>query len=110
MRLTFALLAALLVLAAPAHAAGPVVGIADDRVLLNGGPDADQAVAEWKDLGVEQVRIYALWSRIAPNSPTGTNDWVQLDHAVERVVDAGMTPILTITGPGPLWVSRRAER
>ena len=110
MRLILASLAALLFLAAPARAAGPQVGIADDRVLLNGGAEADAAVKEWSELGVQTVRIYALWSRIAPNSPSGENDWAQLDHAVDRVTQAGMKPILTITGPGPLWVSRRSER
>src|SRR3954469_22292807 len=110
MRLSFAVLAALLILAAPARAAGPQVGIADDRIMLGGGPQAEQAVAEWQALGVRQVRIYALWNRIAPNSPTGENSWGALDNAVNLVVAAGMKPILTITGPGPLWVSRRAER
>jgi hypothetical protein len=99
-----------LVLAAPAQAAGPEVGIADDRVLLAGGPEADAAVAEWQDLGIQQVRIYALWSRIGGTSPSAPYDWDQLDHAVDRVVAAGMRPLLTITGPGPLWSSRRAER
>jgi hypothetical protein len=116
MRLAFALIAALLVLAAPAKAAGPQVGIADDRVLLGGGAGADQAVADWAALGIEQVRIYALWSRIAPearpNGFDGANpaspgyDWAALDHAVDRVTQAGMKPILTVTGPGPGWVSR----
>jgi hypothetical protein len=110
MRLTLAVLAALLVFACPARAAGPEIGIADDRALLYGGPDADAAIKEFQELGIETVRIYALWSRIAPNSPSGTYDWGQLDAAVDRVVAAGMKPILTITGPGPLWVSRRAER
>lgn len=100
----------LLVLAAPAHAAGPEVGIADDRVLLAGGPEADAMVAEWRDLGVQQVRILALWSRIAGPSPSAPDDWAQLDQAVDRVAAAGMEPLLTITGPGPLWSSRRAER
>src|SRR4051794_14861474 len=99
MRLTFALLAALLIFAAPARAAGPQLGIADDRVLLNGGPAADQAVAAWSQLGVQTVRIYALWSRIGPSAPGGEYSWVQLDAAVDRVVGAGMQPILTITGP-----------
>src|ERR1044071_2105524 len=102
MRLFLAVLAALLLFAVPARAAGPETGIADDRVLLNGGAEADKAVAEWKDLGIQDVRIYALWSRIAPNSPSGENDWAQLDNAVNRVTAAGMKPILTITGPGPL--------
>jgi hypothetical protein len=101
----------LLVLAAPAaHAAGPEVGIADDRLLLAGGPEADAMVSEWQELGIQQVRIYALWSRIGGPSPGAKNDWSQLDHAVDRVVAAGMKPLLTITGPGPLWSSRRAER
>jgi hypothetical protein len=110
MRLALAALFALLVLAAPAKAAGPELGIADDRILLAGGPDADEAVADWKKLGIEQVRIYALWSRIAGPSPAVGRSWEQLDHAVNRVYDAGMKPLLTITGPGPLWTSRSAER
>ncbi len=110
MRLLLALIAAFLVLTVPARAASPEVGIADDRILLAGGAGADQAIAEWQTLGVQDVRIYALWSRIAPDSPTGTDSWAQLDAAVNRVVAAGMKPILTITGPGPLWVSRRSER
>ena len=61
-------------------------------------------------MGIEQVRILALWSRIAPNHAEGAYDWTALDHAVDRVVAAGMEPMLNITGPGPLWVSRRSER
>ncbi|HEX6023505.1 MAG TPA: cellulase family glycosylhydrolase [Solirubrobacter sp.] len=110
MRLTLAVLATLFVIAAPAHAAGPQLGIADDRILLGGGEVADEAVAEWADMGVEVVRIYALWNRIGPSYPDGDYDWTALDHAVDRVVAAGMEPMLNITGPGPLWVSRRSER
>src|SRR3954452_23841794 len=111
MRLFVALIAAFLVLAVPAvRAASPEVGIADDRILLGGGPEADAAIAEGQELGGQDVRIYALWSRIAPDSPGGVDNWVELDAAVNRVVAAGMTPILTITGPGPLWVSRRSAR
>ena len=110
MRLVLPALLALLVFAAPARAAGPELGIADDRILLAGGAEADEAVAEWSALGVQQVRIYALWSRIAGPSRGADKDWAQLDHAVNRVVDAGMEPLLTITGPGPLWTSRRSER
>ena len=100
----------LLILAAPARAAGPRLGIADDRILLAGGPAADQVVNDWAKIGIEQVRIYALWSRIAGPSPSAPKEWAQLDAAVDRVAGAGMEPILTITGPGPLWTSRRAER
>jgi hypothetical protein len=121
-RLAGLILIALLALthAATAHAAGPQLGIADDRILLGGGEPADQAVAEWQKLGVQQVRILALWSRIAPSAkakkmPKGFKpanpgapgyDWAALDAAVDRVVAAGMKPLLTITGPGPRWSSR----
>src|SRR3954470_2103958 len=109
-----------LVLAPSARAAGPQLGIADDRILLGGGPAADQAVQDWKDMGIQQVRILALWSRIAPNpnskrKPKGFDganpssakyDWAALDGAVDRLAAAGLQPLLTITGPGPLWSSR----
>jgi hypothetical protein len=121
-RLAGLILLALLALshATTAHAAGPQLGIADDRVLLGGGEAADKAVADWKRLGVQQVRILALWSRIAPSvrsktmpkgfKPADPNapgyDWAALDGAVNRVAAAGMKPFLTVTGPGPRWTSR----
>jgi hypothetical protein len=110
MRVMLAAIVVLLVFAAPAHAAGPRLAIADDRILLAGGELADEAVAEWADMGIEVVRIYALWNRIGPQHPDGGHDWTALDQAVDRVVAAGMEPMLNITGPGPLWVSRRSER
>jgi hypothetical protein len=113
------LLIALFVLV-PAQAASAKkteVGIADDRILLAGGTRADQAVAEWKKLGVDNVRIFAQWGKIAPKAkPAGFNGadpaspgylWTYLDDAVFRVRQAGMTVTLTITGPGPLWSSSR---
>src|SRR3954467_2063797 len=58
-----------LVAAAPAHAAHSMsVGIHDDRLLLAGGLTADQAVAEWKRIGVDTVRVFAQWNRIAPGA------------------------------------------
>jgi hypothetical protein len=59
---------------------------------------------------LQLVRIESLWSWIGGPSPSAPFDWAQLDHAVDRVVAAGMKPLLTITGPGPLWSSRQAER
>jgi beta-glucosidase/6-phospho-beta-glucosidase/beta-galactosidase len=110
----------LLVLAAPARAATPEIGIADDRVLIPGGPLADRAVAEWSALGVDTVRIFAHWGRIAPpRKPAGFRpsdpgdpryQWFYLDNAVERVRNAGMSVTLTVTGPGPPWTSRNPRR
>jgi hypothetical protein len=114
----------MLVLAAPAAAAGPQVGIADDRIMLSGGPEADEAIAEWKNLGIDDVRILAYWSYLAPGvkdrkAPAGfdsdnPNDpryqWWSIDQAVDRVRRAGMSVTLNLTGPGPLWSSSKPSR
>src|SRR5215218_6339729 len=119
MKLTRVLLAALvlsLLAAAPARAAGPEVGVSDDRVLLVGGADADHVVAEWSAMGVDVVRVFALWARVAPaRRPAGFDAadpsspgyaWGRLDEAIRRVRGAGMKVMLTVSGPGPLWTSR----
>jgi hypothetical protein len=106
----------------PAHAASAKkteVGITDDRILLAGGARADQAVAQWKKLGIDNVRIFAQWGKIAPKTrPAGFDGadpatpgylWAYLDGAVARVRQAGMTVTLTITGPGPRWSSSRPK-
>jgi hypothetical protein len=116
------LLIALFVLV-PAHAASAKhteIGITNDRILLPGGTPAAKAVAEWKRLGVDNVRIFAKWSQIAPRRrPAGFNGanpaspgyaWGFLDGAVTRVRNAGMAVTLTITGPGPLWTSSKPKR
>jgi hypothetical protein len=107
----------------PAHAASAKhteIGITDDRILLPGGPRAAKAVAEWKKLGVDNVRIFAKWSQIAPkrkpagfdgaNPATPGYAWGFLDGAVARVRGAGMAVTLTITGPGPRWTSSKPKR
>jgi hypothetical protein len=103
--------------AAPAHAASGEIGIADDRILMPGGPVADRAVAEWAANGVDTVRIFAQWSRIAPaRKPRGFDpddpsdphyQWFYVDNAIARVRQAGMSVTLTVTGPGPVWTSAR---
>ena len=75
-----------------------------------GGPEADKAVLEWQQNGIQTVRIYALWSRIAPSSPGGEYTGARSTRPWTAWSAPGMKPILTITGPGPLWVSRRSER
>ena len=103
-----------------ARAAGPEVGVTDDRLLLVGGADPDRLVAEWRANGVDVVRIFALWSQIAPaHQPAGFDGanqhapgytWGRLDEAVRRVRGAGMKVMLTVTGPGPVWTSRSPGR
>ena len=93
MRLTLLLILTLLAAAPVARAAGPEIGVADDRVLLAGGPKADRAVAEWRADGVDDVRIFAQSRRIERWG------WSELDAAVARVRGAGMKVILTVLGP-----------
>src|ERR671930_2013069 len=118
--LPFAIALLVLVPAHAAHAKKTEVGITDDRILLAGGTRADDAVAQWKELGVDNVRIFALWKSIAskrwPAGFDGANPaspgywWGYLDDAVRRVRGAGMSVTLTITGPGPVWTSSQPKR
>src|SRR4051794_16439478 len=93
MRLTLLLIVFLLAAAPAARAAGPEVGVADDRVLLAGGPRADQAVAEWRANGVDDVRIIAQSTRV------DRGGWSELDAAVARVRAAGLHVMFTVVGP-----------
>jgi hypothetical protein len=117
------LAAALLLPAGSAHAApGLEIGMEDERLLLSDVASAPGAVAEWRDVGVDVVRLHASWSRIAPagrRRPRGfaardPDDpryaFAALDHAVRLVREAGMRVMLTVTGPGPLWASREPGR
>jgi hypothetical protein len=100
-----------------AHAAGPEVGVSDDRVLLAGGTKAKKMVDEWKADGVDTVRIYLLWTRVAPGAtskkmpkgfdPTNVDayNWTSYDLGVDLVRDAGLKVSLTVSGPGPYWAS-----
>jgi hypothetical protein len=108
--------------AAPAFAAPNLeTGIADDAAVLE-APDparAAQTVGQWRDAGIDNVRIFAQWGRIAPlpggrRPPAGFDpadpvspgyDWAALDRAVALVRAAGMTVTLSVTGPGPLWAT-----
>jgi hypothetical protein len=108
MKLALLVLLALLLAAAPARAAGPEIGVADDRILFVGGADPDRTVAEWSANGVDVVRLFALWSRIEGKG--GGYHWHSLDQAVQRVRGAGLKVMLTVSGPGPDGPSRPDKR
>ena len=117
MRRAFLLLSLLVAAATfPAAAmAGPLVGIADDHLLLAGGATADKAVAAWAANGVDVVRIFVQWDQVspAPNAvkrPAGDYDFSRIDAAVDRVRAAGMQPLLTLTGPEPVWATLNPSR
>jgi hypothetical protein len=95
------------------------VGLADDAALFGDPAAAAQSVAAWKRAGIDTVRIQVSWGRVAPDPkalvpPDGFQagnpedpgyHWGTIDQAVDRVVAAGITPILMIDGPPPLWAS-----
>jgi hypothetical protein len=116
-------LAAAVAYAAPARAAGPEIGVSDDQVLTyTGGAAADRAIAEWKQNGVDNVRIVVRWNLVAPGArstrrPAGFNPndpnqyaWALYDAAVNRAVAAGMTVSLVLTGPAPYWATQQPRR
>jgi len=112
--------------AAPAHAARSTqIGMADDALLLRStDARAVAAVNAWARLGVDVVRIHAVWSEVAPaararqmpagfdprnpNSP-GYN-WARLDRAISLVRERGMRVMLVVTGPGPVWGSQQPSK
>ena len=119
------LLAALAALAAPASApaSGRVeIGMEDERLLLSDPWQAPAAVAAWRELGVDVVRLHAGWARIAPagrRRPRGFRgrdhrdrryQWGALDRAIGLVRANGMRVMLTVTGPGPTWTSRQRPK
>jgi hypothetical protein len=94
------------------------IGIADDGVLFH-APDADAIVARWKALGIDVARVHVRWVSVAPATnarrpPKGFDPWNPadphyhwgaVDHAIGLLRDAGIEPILSVTGSGPLWSS-----
>ena len=100
------------------------VGMEDEGLLLSNQFLAPDAVAAWKQFGVDVVRIHARWWEIAPeidsqSKPDGFNagdhadpqyKWANLDGAVRIVRSQGIRVMLTITGPGPLWSSSQPAK
>ncbi len=127
-------LASVAALATPAVAsASPtqLTGVADERVLegtlpapllasLPNGPVG--VVQDWKASGVQDVRTFAQWNKIAPapesvRAPEGFDaanpasyDFSMLDHKINLIIANGMTPTLVISGPGPVWGSSQPGR
>jgi hypothetical protein len=115
-----AVLIALCLGAVPAQGAHSLrIGIADDRVLLYRPANAAATIAQWKAMGIDVVRIHVRWVSIAPaplahRPPRGFHasdpddphyNWGALDRAVALLQDAGIEPLLAVTGSGPVWSS-----
>ncbi|MGZ6709103.1 MAG: hypothetical protein ACXVFN_19450, partial [Solirubrobacteraceae bacterium] len=125
-RLVPAVLAAALLLPAAAQASGAMrTAIADDRALLQEPSDAraEATVRDWAALGIDDVRILVEWDRIAPAATSPSQpafdardpdspayDFGAVDRAVRLATAGGLHPILSVTGPGPLWASASPSR
>ena len=111
---------------APAAAAdgGAMVGISDP-VATGSTPGLLEAFApRWRASGVDLVSVTADWREIAPENdskapPAGFDggdpssplyNWTNLDRVIAVLGANQLEPLLTITGPGPLWASSDPER
>ena len=111
----------LLVLPAPASAAGLETIIQDDRLLLHQPrEEVDRAMQEIKAVGADRVRLTANWSSLAPNAdskikPPGldlsdpasyeTARWQRLDDAVRLAIARGLDVSIDIGFWAPLWAT-----
>ena len=95
------------------------IGIADDGVLFH-APDAAATVAQLEGarhrrrahpraLGVDRAGAGrpapAASASTRPTRTTATTTGAPLDHAIGLLRDAGIEPMLSVTGSGPLWSS-----
>ena len=99
------------------------VGVSDPAI-TDGDPAVLTAFApRWRDAGVDVAMVTADWRAIAPDAekdtpPVGFDDsdpqsplynWERLDHTIKTLTRNRIEPIVTVTGPGPLWGSSDPE-
>src|SRR5829696_1836598 len=78
------LLAALAAPASAPAAGGVEIGMEDERLLLSDPWQAPAAVAAWRELGVDVVRLHASWTRIAPAGRRRPRGFRGRDHGDRR--------------------------
>jgi len=94
-----------------------LVGISDP-VITGPTPGLLEAVApKWRAAGIDIASVTANWREIAPDkdaavAPQGSAryDWADLDRVISVLRSNKLEPLLTITGPGPLWTSSDPSR
>jgi hypothetical protein len=114
------------VLAAPAGASKTQESIfQDDRLLLESGADVrNQTLDELKALGVDTIRVNAIWARIAPERDSDnkpgfdsadpgaypSGGFTELDALLQGAAARQMSVLVTPTGPAPRWASPCGDR
>jgi hypothetical protein len=112
--------------AAPAGASKTQESIfQDDRLLLESGPDVrTRTLDELRSLGVDTIRVNAIWARIAPERDSTTkpnfnaadpgaypaDNWAALDALVQESAARSIDLLVTVTGPVPRWASPCGDR
>jgi hypothetical protein len=97
----------------------------DDSVLLGESPHLpDAAMEEANELGVDTIRTFVTWNRVAPNPtarkmPGGFRPedpespgyrWGQYDALIDRARQHGMRVIITLTPGMPYWGSDQPRK
>lgn len=112
---------ALTALAAPARAASDLlIGIADDGVTQRSPALGATTIPQWRVVGADVARVMVIWNYVAPGRdavkpPSGfhasdPNDpayfWDDIDRTIAQLRLSGIRPIITVTGPAPVWGSQ----
>ena len=108
-----AALAAVVLLAAPAHAAGGhVLGISDGSPIFpyEGSASAEQIAALERDVGAGAGRFTLRWDEVQADAPPPVGpplyDWTAADELVAAQREQGIAPLPMVLG-APVWA--RAE-
>lgn len=116
-----------LMAAAPASAAATkraMVGISDPIATGTTAGLLEVLAPRWRAAGIELAAVTADWRELAPGKdsksvpadfdPNDTSsrlyNWGNLDRVIRVLRASKLEPLLTITGPGPLWSSSDPER
>ena len=78
-------------------------------VQMLGGQYNPDVIALAQQAGIRWVRIYLSWANIEPTNTSPTNyNWGGYGAMFANLINAGMTPIVTIEG-NPSWASSRSN-
>ena len=101
-----------------------LVGITDPSITGRTPGLLEAFAPRWRSAGIDIASITADWREIAPEKdaktpPAGFDgsdpqsplyNWSELDRVVAVLRANKIEPLLTVTGPGPLWGSSDPER
>lgn len=101
-----------------------MVGISDPIATGTAAGLLEALAPRWRAAGVDVAAVTADWREIAPEKDSSTvpatfdasdpnsplYNWANLDRVVSVLRANRLDPLLTVTGPGPLWSSSDPDR